>query len=63
MFLCLECLNRKLGQMIYNILIYLLCLIDFVISSTMDKANQLLAQGRMPEAADAYSDVISKDPK
>jgi len=49
--------------MIYNILIYLLCLIDFVISSTMDKANQLLAQGRMPEAADAYSDVISKDPK
>ena len=63
MFFCLECLNRKLGQMIYNILIYLLCLIDFVISSTMDKANQLLAQGRMPEAADAYSDVISKDPK
>ena len=49
--------------MIYNILIYLLCLIDFVISSTMDKANQLLAQGRMPEAADAYSDVISKDPR
>jgi len=27
----------------------------------MEKANQLLAQGRMPEAADAYSDIIAKD--
>ena len=55
--------SESKSTMIYNILIYLLCLIDFVISSTMDKANQLLAQGRMPEAADAYSDVIAEDPK
>ena len=50
-------------DIIYNGLVLLLFFIEMVIASTMEKANQLLASGRMPEAADAYSDVITKDPK
>merc|ERR1712141_31614 len=61
-----DCLTDKLQivamDIIYNGLVLLLFFIEMVIASTMEKANQLLASGRMPEAADAYSDVISKDP-
>jgi len=44
---------------------YLICILFFVIvvANTIEKANQLLAQSRMPEALDAYSAVIQKDPK
>jgi len=44
---------------------YLICILflEIVIATTMEKANQLLAQNRMPEALDAYSAVIAKDAK
>ena len=37
--------------------------IDIVIATTMEKANQFLAQNRLSEAVEAYSDVLQKDPK
>lgn len=48
-------------DIVYKSLLFLLLLVEMVIANTMEKANQLLAQGRMPEAADAYSEVINKD--
>ena len=48
-------------DVLYKSLLFLLLLVEMVIASTMEKANQLLAQGRMPEAADADSDIIAKD--
>lgn len=44
---------------------YLICIlfIEVVVATTIEKANQLLSQNRLPEALDAYSDVISKDAK
>jgi len=37
--------------------------IDIVIATTMEKANQFLAQNRLSEAVEAYSEVLQKEPK
>jgi hypothetical protein len=37
--------------------------IEFVIAKTIEEANALLAQNRLPEALDAYSAVLTKDAK
>ena len=41
----------------------LILFIEVVVATTIEKANQLLAQNRLPEALEAYSAVISKDAK
>ena len=37
--------------------------IDIVIATTMEKANQFLAQNRLSEAVEAYSEALQKEPK
>jgi len=50
-------------EIFYNLLLYMLCLIDFVISQSMDAANKLMASQRFPEAVEEYSKIIAQDKK